>query len=170
MVSALDGGRLEAEYQAALDAYVDRVESFAYLPEAFGRCMADERHDYAAHGLAVGEWREYLQAVVEHIAEGDELAALASERLDRIRRRERDRTAKLDAESLRAELQALSVGKPTVGGIQDGESVRESIMRRESYHEQVAAYAGRVQGMAVAVDGALRGGIPDAPRPGRRTA
>ena len=169
MVSALDGGRLEAEYQAALDAYADRVESFAYLPDAFRRCMVDERHDHAAHGLTADEWGEYLQALVEHVDEGDKLSALAFERLDRMRQRERDRVSRLDGQQLHDELQALH-GMPRITGIQDGESMRAYIMRRERDHEAVALYVGRVQGAAAAVDKALRGGIPDAPRPGRRTS
>lgn len=165
----VDDGQLETAYRAALEAYADRVESFACLPDVFRRCMVDGRHDHAAHGLTADEWREYLQAFVEHVAEGDKLAVLASERLDRMRQRERDRVSCLEGQQLHDELQALH-GRPHITGIQDGESMRAYIMRRERDHEALAVYVGRVQGAAAAVDRALRGGIPDAPRPGRRTS
>lgn len=151
--TALDDAALESEYAAALESYIGRLETFACVPPCFTSDGIRETHaDLDGHGIAPGEWFEYLQMRVEHIAEGERLAALASERLDRIQAKERDRMAGLDVAQLHDVLAALqSEPRPTAMAVQ-GESVREAIVRRERDRELIAVYIARIQGIAEAVN------------------
>lgn len=131
--TALDDAALESEYAAALESYIGRMETFACVPPCFTSDGIRETHaDLEGHGIAPGEWFEYLQMRVEHIVEAKTIGELSAERTRRHARDACEGITGMTERELNDELLAELGRAP---GMQShalpGESVRDAVLRME---------------------------------------
>lgn len=139
----LSDEELEAAYDDAIAAYIERMEFFDALPPILDAAKAVEIvADPEGHMVTRSEVDDWLSAIREHEAAALALEDITNERSRRIRERERIRVASLEsADGLDVTLPARYPRRERT------EPVGDFIIRREEFWDAVATYLGRSRGL-----------------------
>ena len=124
---------LESEYARLFAGYVERMGYFAELPPV--EQMAD------------GERTEYYHDYMLHIAEGARLGDVATERGRRIVRKAHAEFAAIGYDAARGAYEELNRDKPQYPRMEDGETLKEYLLRREAWWDAEQRAHGAWRGM-----------------------